>query len=60
MELADKNVLSCFKYAPYLNMLKKIRGKHKHDEERNRRYEKNPIVFREIYSYVITKDAQIT
>lgn len=29
-------------------MLKKIRGKHKHYEERNRIYNKDPIVFREI------------
>ena len=43
IELADKDIVSYFKYAPYLNMLKKIRGKHNHDKERNRRYKKNPI-----------------
>lgn len=32
-----------------LHMLKKIRGKYKHDEERNIRYKKDPIVFREIF-----------
>lgn len=38
-----------------LHMLKKIRGKLKHDEERNISYKRNPNVFRKIFRHFKTE-----